>query len=68
MGGKARGSGGQDHEHQVSHLEAIKLKGHMIAQLKEREGELMREHGRVVDAEAKLDHCEVLRRLAKNRA
>lgn len=49
-------------------LEAIKLKEDMVAQLKEREEELVKDHGQATDVAARLDHYNVLHRLAKNRA
>lgn len=47
--------------------EAIKLKEYMVAWLKA-EGEIIKESDRATNVAARLDHYEVLRRLAKNRA
>lgn len=53
---------------ELGRSKAVKLREDATTQLKERKGELIRERGRVADMEAKLDHYEVLHRLAENRA
>lgn len=52
---------------ELSHSKAVRLKEDATTRLKEKKGELIREHSRAANMEAKLDHCEVLRWLAKNR-
>lgn len=67
MAAKDRAMSADYHYAETTEREA-KLKGEMVAQLKEKDDVLIQKHGWVADVVTKLDHYKVLHWLAKSRA